>query len=66
MRTTTLTPDDLAEMQSALDALAAADTALRDLRDRMQRTNDELRSGRLRVAIGRLGEARTITELAFR
>lgn len=66
MRATTLTPDDLAEMQATIDALDAADEALRDLRDRLLRTEDELRAGRLRVAIGRLGEARTITEHAFR
>ena len=66
MRATTLTPDDLAEMQATLDALQAADEAIRDLRDRLLRTNDELRAGRLRVALSRLGEARTITEQAFR
>lgn len=66
MRATTLTPDDLAEMQATLDALQAADEAIRDLRDRLLRTNDELRAGRLRVALSRLGEARTITEHAFR
>ena len=66
MRATTLTPDDLAEMQATLDALQAADEAIRDLRDRLLRTNDEQRAGRLRVALSRLGEARTITEHAFR
>jgi len=66
VRATTLTPDDLAEMQATLDALQAADEAIRDLRDRLLRTNDELRAGRLRVALSRLGEARTITEHAFR
>ena len=66
MRATTLTPDDLAEMQATLDALQAADEAIRDLRDRLLRTNDEQRAGRLRVALSRLGEARTITEQAFR
>lgn len=66
MRATTLTGDDLAEMQTTLDALSVADEALRDLRERCLRWNDEVRAGRLRVAIGRLDEARTITELAFR
>jgi len=66
VRATTLTPDDLAEMQATLDALQAADEAIRDLRDRLLRTNDEQRAGRLRVALSRLGEARTITEQAFR
>jgi len=66
VRATTLTPDDLAEMQATLDALQAADEAIRDLRDRLLRTNDEQRAGRLRVALSRLGEARTITEHAFR
>lgn len=66
MRATPLTEDDMNEVHAALEAVEAADRALRDLRHRLIRSNDELRAGRLRIAIGRIGEARTIVEHAFR
>lgn len=66
MRAAMLTTDDLAETTAVLEALDRADEALRDLRERCLRKNDDLRAGRLRVALSRLGEARELTEQAFR
>lgn len=66
MRAAPLTQDDVIEVNAALEAIEQADRALRDLRHRLIRANDEIRSGRLRIAIGRIGEARAIVEHAFR
>lgn len=65
-RTLPLTPDDLEEATGALDAIDRAEDALRDLHERLKRKEDEGRSGRARIAISRLGEARAIIAHAFR
>lgn len=66
MRTLPLTHDDLEEATSAPDAIEHADEALRDLHERLRRKEDDGRSGRVRIAISRLGEAREIIAHAFR
>ena len=65
-RTLLLTDSDLAEANGALEAIDTADQAIRDLRERCLTKEDEVRSGRLRVAISRLGEAREIVKASFR
>jgi len=65
-RTLPLTPDDLQEATLALEAVEAADQALRNLGDRCRSKDDDFRSGRIRVAISRLGGARQIVEACFR